>query len=134
MKDVPSRTIAQLKKIQKKFIWKNGNFKLKHATLYNKYEQRGLKNVDIFSKITSLQCSRVKRPCDDSFHTWKVIPLFLMKIHLGKNFVFHSNLIIKQKRVEKIPEFYQEILTRWGKYLKNVYQLLPLNVLGIMNI
>ena len=91
--------------------------KLKHTTLCNKYEQGGLKNVDIFSKITSLQCSRIKRLYDDSFYTWKVIPLFFIKNRLGKNFVFHSNLSIKQKVVKKFPKFYQEFLARWGKYL-----------------
>ena len=86
VKDVPSSTIAQLQKIQKQFIWKNVNPNLKHTTLRNEYEQGGLKNVDIFFKITSLQCSWVKRPYGDSFHAWKVIPLFLVKNHLGKNF------------------------------------------------
>ena len=33
VKDVPSSTIAQLEKIQKQFIWKNRNSKLKHTTL-----------------------------------------------------------------------------------------------------
>ena len=125
VKDVPSSTIAQLEKVQKKFIWKNGNLNLKHTILCNEYEQGGLKNVDIFSKITSLQCSWVKRLYDDSFHAWKVIPLFLIKNHLGKNFVFHSNLSIKQNVVKKFPKFYQEILTRWGKYLSS-----PPNVLS----
>ena len=136
MKDVPSSAIAQLEKIQKQFIWKNGNPKLKYTTLYNKYEQGGLKNVDIFFKITSLQCSWVKRLYDDSFHAWKVIPLFLIKNHRGKNFVFHSNLSIKQKPVKKFPKSYQEILKRWGKYLSsppNVLSALPLNLFGIMN-
>ena len=91
VKDVPSNTITQLEKIQKQFIWKNGNSKLKHTTLCNEYEQGGLKNVDIFFKITSLKCSWVKR-LYDSFHAWEVIPLFLIKNHLGKNFLFHSNL------------------------------------------
>ena len=84
VKGVPSSTIAQLEKIQKQFIWKNGNLKLKHTTLYNKYEKWGLKNVDNFSKITCLQSSWVKRLYDDSFHAWKVIPLFLIKITWGK--------------------------------------------------
>ena len=61
VKDVPSSRIAQLEKIQKQFIWKNGNPKLKHTTLCNRYEQGGLKNVDIFSKIKSLRCSWVER-------------------------------------------------------------------------
>ena len=89
----------------------------KHTSFCNEYEQRGLKNVDIFSKITSLTCSSVKRPYDDSFHVWKVIPLFLIKNQLAKIFLFHSNLIIKQKTVKKCPKFYQELLTRCGKYL-----------------
>ena len=54
MKDVPSSIIVQLDKIQKQIIWKNRNPKLKHTTLCNKYEKGGLKNIDIFSKITSL--------------------------------------------------------------------------------
>ena len=90
---------------------------MKHTTLCNEYEQGGLKNVDIFFKITSLQCSLVKRLYDDSFHAWKVITLFLIKSQQGKNFVFHPNLSIKQTFVKKFPKFYQEILKRWGKYL-----------------
>ena len=60
VKDLPSSTIAQLEKIQRQFIWKNRNPKLKHTTLYNDYEQGRLKNADIFFKITSLQCFWVK--------------------------------------------------------------------------
>ena len=88
------------------YIWKNRNPKLKHTTLCNEYE-RGLKNLDIFSKITSLKCS-----------------LFLIKNHLGRNFVFHSNLSVKQNVVKKSPKFYQEILTRLGKYLSSTPNVL----------
>ena len=137
MKGVSSSTIAQLEKIQKQFIWKKGNPKLKHTTLYNKYKQGGLKNVDIFSKITSHQSSYVKKLYDDSFHGWKVIPLFLIKNHLEKNFAFHSNLSIEQNVVKKFPKCYLEILmVGWGKYLSSpqtFYQLLPLKLFGIMN-
>ena len=84
LKDVPSSTIAQLERIQKHFIWKNGNPKLKHTTLCNEYEQGGLKNVDIFSKISGLQCSWVKMLYDNSFHIWNVIPLLLIKNHPGE--------------------------------------------------
>ena len=120
VKDVPSSTIAQLENISKQFIWKNGNPKLKYITLCNEYEQGGLKNVDIFSKITSLQCSWIKRLYDDSFYAWKEIPLFPIKNHLAKSFVFHSNLGIEQKVVKKFPKFYQQILARWGKYLSSL--------------
>ena len=55
------------------------NPKLKHTTLCNKYDLGGLKNVDIFYKITILGCSWVKRLYDGSCHAWKVIP-FLSKV------------------------------------------------------
>ena len=115
VKDIPSSTIAQLEKIQKQFIWKNGNPKLKHTILCNEYEQVELKNVDIFFKTTSLPCSWVKRLYDDSFHDWKVILSFLIKNHQGKNFVFHFNLSIKQKVVKKLPRNFNKV----GKYLSS---------------
>ena len=86
--------------------------------------------------MTSLQGSWVKRLYDDRFYAWKVILLFLIKNHLGKNFVFHSNLSVKQNVVKKLRKFYQEILTNEENiYLvpQTFYQLLPLNLLGIMN-
>ena len=48
VEDVPSSRIAQLDKIQRQFLWKKGNPKLKHNTFCNKYEKGGLKNMDIF--------------------------------------------------------------------------------------
>ena len=32
---------------------------------------------------------------DDDFHDWKVMPLFLIGKHLGKNFKFRNNIDIK---------------------------------------
>ena len=54
VKNVPSSTIGKWNEMKKQFIWKNKNPKSKHTTLCNNYEKEGLKNVDIFSKITSL--------------------------------------------------------------------------------
>ena len=39
------------------FIWKRKNPKIKNSTLYNDYENGGLKNVGIFSEVVNLQCS-----------------------------------------------------------------------------
>ena len=75
--------------------------------IWYKYEKGGLKNVDIFSKTTNLQCSWIRRLYDASFYNWKEIPVFLVKNYLQKNFVFHSSLSIKQKIVKKLPNFYQ---------------------------
>ena len=93
---------------------------MKHITLCKEYEQGGLKDMDIFSKITSLHCSWVKRLYDDSFHASKVIPLYLIKNDLDNNFIFHSNLSTKQKIVEKFIN--QEIITR--KFLSSLAKVL----------
>ena len=43
-----------MQRIQKAFIWNNLTPKIKHETLRNSFEEGGLKNVDINSKIASL--------------------------------------------------------------------------------
>ena len=59
--NVPTQIIKELNKIQKEFIWNGSNPKIKHSTLCNKYENGGLKNVNVLSKVISLQCSWIKK-------------------------------------------------------------------------
>ena len=79
--EIPTTTINLLTKIQMEFIWKG-----KNSTLCNDYEYGGLKKVDIFSKVVSLQCSWVKRLFDNNFHQWKLIPIYLICQYLRKKF------------------------------------------------
>ena len=58
---VPSFAIDLLNKIQKDFLWDKKNAKIKHTILYCDYANGGLKSIDVFSKIVSLQCSCVRR-------------------------------------------------------------------------
>ena len=102
-----------LYKIQKNFIWQGKKAKIKHSSLCNGYEKAGLKNVDLKNKITSIQCSQVKRLFGDDFHDCKVIPLFLIDKHLGKNFKFHNNIDISNDILSKFPSFYQDIFIKW---------------------
>ena len=74
------------------FIWKGKNPKIKNSTLCNDYENGGVKNVHIFTKVVSLQCSWIKRLFDNIFHQRKVIPFYLICQYLGKKFKFHSDL------------------------------------------
>ena len=50
---------------------------------------------------------------EDDFHDWKIIPLFLIGKHLGKNFKFHNNIDISNDILSKFPSFYQDILIKW---------------------
>ena len=60
-----------------------------------------------------MQWSWVKRLCEDDFHDWKVIPLFLIDKHLGKNFNFHNNIDISNDILSKFPSFYRDIFIKW---------------------
>ena len=60
--------IEEIQRIQKAFIWDNLTPKIKHGTLCNSFDEDGLNNVDINSKIASLQCSWVKRLYTTSFN------------------------------------------------------------------
>ena len=111
-----NNTIDLMYKIQKNFIWQGKKAKIKHSTLCNGYENGGLKNVDLRNKITSIQCSWVKRLFEDDFHDWKVIPLFLIGKHLGKNFKFHNNIDLSKDILSKFPSFYQDIFIKWIKH------------------
>ena len=51
----------EMQRNQKSFISNNLTPKIKHETLCNSLEKGGLKNVDIVSKIPSLQCSWMKQ-------------------------------------------------------------------------
>ena len=70
--NIPTSTMKELNKIHEEFIWKNKNPKIKHTTLSNNYGNGRQKNVDISSKIISLQCSWIKKLCDNTTPSWKV--------------------------------------------------------------
>ena len=89
----------ELEKIQKVFLWKNYSPKTKHETLCNDYKGGGLKNIDILNKIISLQCSWIRRLYDNSFHEWKLIPIFLIKKSFGSPFKIHSNFFFKRNKI-----------------------------------
>ena len=100
-------------KIQKKVIWQGKRVKIKHSTLCNGYEKVGLKHVDLRNKITSIECSRIKKLFEDDFHDWKTIPLFLITKYLGKNFKLHNNIDINNDIFSKFQFIYQDIFIKW---------------------
>ena len=114
--EIPTTTINLLTKMQMEFIWKGKNPKIKSSTLCNGYEYGGLKNVDIFSKVVSLQCSWIKRLFDNNFQM-KLIPLYLIRQYLGKIFKFHSNLEVSHSILCKFPKLYKVLFIRWVKHL-----------------
>ena len=87
--------------------------KIKHDTVCNNYENAGLRNADIKPKIKSLQCSWIKKLFDNSFHEWKLIPIYLIKKSFGENFIFHSNLGFISSLLKGFLTCYQSIFSSW---------------------
>ena len=112
--NVPKVIAEELQKIQKNILWQNSRPKIKHKTLSNTFETRGLKNVDINLKVISLQCSWVKKLYDENFHEWKVIPLHLIRITFGQIFKFHSNLTYDAKLLTSFPV--KNIFRYWNQH------------------
>ena len=110
------------KKIQKAFFLNNSP-KIKHETLCNDYKAGGLKNVDIPNKIIALQCSWIRRLYDNSFHEWKLIPLYLIEKSFGTSFKFHSNLLFKSNKIKFFPSFYRQIILNWKKHLAMITEV-----------
>ena len=104
---VPHGRINQLNNIQKSFIWSGKNPKIKHSTLSNSYEDSSLKHDDVFTKFISLQCSWIKRLCDEIVHEWKIIPSYLIRAIFRKHFKFHPCLKPSIRLLKNVPNFYK---------------------------
>ena len=86
IKTVSIFTAEQLNIIKKNFIWQKKKPKIIRSTLCNSYENGGVKDINIFYKIISLQCSWIRRLSDNNFRDWKVITLFLIKKDARRKF------------------------------------------------
>ena len=117
MSSVPTNIIEHLSKIHKDFIWGGKKPKIKHSTLIGNYEDGGLRDIDIYSKIKALQLSWIKRLHDKNFHPWKIIPTYLLSKLLvcGKNIFFPNFQFKHTPFFDKIPIFYQNILNFWSE-------------------
>ena len=109
--------INHLKNTQKNVIWNGKNPKIKHSTLSNSYEDGGLKDVDVFTKVIGLQCSRIKKLYNEIFHEWKIIPSCLIRTNFYENFKLRRYLEPSKRSLKNVPNFYKEIIPNWAKYL-----------------
>ena len=117
---IPNQITTTIQQIQRKFLWNSSNVKIKHEAICNDFQNGGLKNVDIPSKISSLQCSWVKKLYDQNSHDWKLIPMHFINNAFGKNFIFHSNLSFKTSVLHQFPTFYTNILQSWKRNFSHI--------------
>ena len=98
-------TITHLNKIHKEFIWNHKKLKIKEKTIINNFHKDGLKDVDIPSKITSLQWSLVKMLFYTNFYELKSILFFLSKSVSEEITNFRDLLIFPNTLLKKCHSF-----------------------------
>ena len=87
--------------------------------LCNSFATGGLTNVDINTKIGSLQCSWIKRLYYDGFHEWKLIPLHLINTTITSAFKFHPSLALSLQ-LNEFRKFYQNIFQFWSTCFRSI--------------
>ena len=93
------------------------NPKIKHSSLSNSYEDGGLKDVDVLTKVISLLLSWIKRLYDENFYEQKIIPSYLIRTIFCDNFKFPLCLELSIRSLKSVPNFYKGMITNWAKYL-----------------
>ena len=107
--------VKEICKIQKDFIWRGKRPKIKHSTLIGNFENGGLKDIDIESKLKALKLSWIKRLLDSNFHPWKTLAAKLLE-PVGGTKIFHSNLSMSRechKGFTSLPTFYKQLIEFW---------------------
>ena len=102
MKYVPQSVIDDLQSLQKEFIWDCKTAKIKHSTLIGNYEERGLKDVDLPSELTSIKVIWLRKMLNESnIHPRIAVANKILK-ELGGIKIFHTNLLLAPKNPEII--------------------------------
>ena len=87
--------------------------KNQYETISSDFQNGSLKNLDIHSKIYSLQCSWVKKLHNQNSH-WKLIPMHFINNTLGKTLfliaISHSSFSFKMSVLHQLSTFYANIL------------------------
>ena len=100
---IPSKNVADLlNSIHKNFIWSNKKPKIKHSTLIADYKEGGYKDVDMKSKILSLNVSWISELVDTNFCCGKLYQTkyFLWSVEQRLFFASILTLPPPQGRVE----------------------------------
>ena len=104
----------EIENIQKNFLWNSSAPNIKHSAMCNSFATGGLREVDINTKIVSLQCSWIKRLYDNSCYEWKLISLHLINTTITIAYKFHLSLVVVSFQLNQFPKFYQNIFQFWS--------------------
>ena len=87
--------------------------KLKHGTMWNRFEEGDLKSIDMSTKTGNLHCSWIRQLLENEYHEWKLIPLCLIISAFGLGLSLNFILIW----ILKIPVLHCFLFFSTGKVI-----------------
>ena len=107
-----NKLLKELNKIMFKFLWK-GVYEVTRASVINKYEEGGLRMVDLECMVKSLRLAWLKRIFSGTNGTWKSYLQHILS-SVGGLFFFNCNYNISDYTIPS--QFYQELLLWWSQF------------------
>ena len=104
--------LKELNKILFKFLWK-GVYEVTRASVINKYEEGGLRMVDLECMVKSLRLAWLKRIFSGTNGTWKSYLQHILS-SVGGLFFFNCNYNISDYTIPS--QFYRELLLWWSQF------------------
>ena len=103
---IPNEITTTIRWIQREFLWNSNHVKIKYKIIDNDFQNEALKNEDISSQMSCLQCPWIKKLYDQNSNDFKLIPIHFSNNAFEENSIFKWNLSFKTSVLHQFPTFY----------------------------
>ena len=117
---IPKNYIQEINSMIFTYLWESKREKISRSTLKHKLSNGGLNLSDIQSFFNAQKIKWVKALLEPKLATWKIIPQFYLENYGKKFLIFSMNIenINNLTEIEKLPDFYIDLLKFWLKINK----------------
>ena len=92
---IPNEITTTIRWIQREFLWNSNHVKIKYKIIDNDFQNEALKNEDISSQMSCLQCPWIKKLYDQNSNDLNWFQFTLVIMHLRKTLFSNEILVSK---------------------------------------
>ena len=117
---IPKNYMKEINTIIYTYLWEGKREKISRSTLNGKISNGGLNLFDIETFFNAQKIKWVKALLEPNIATWKIIPQFYLENYGKQILIFSMNIenINNLNEIEKLPDFYRDLLKFWLKINK----------------
>lgn len=117
---LPAWAYKRIKTYILKFLWDDKPAKIAYDTIIGEVEKGGLRLIDPMVRMKSMRIKTVKKFWNNDDMVWKkIMSFFINKCgKMGDDFMWMN---FTDNMLEKIPEFYKEVLRAWKVFKGKVH-------------